>query len=272
MEHNPRGLTDAQRTARRKFIGGSDSNILMAGDPERIFALWENKTGRRDDDDLSHVLPVQMGVYTEPLNRIWWEITSGQPVTHAGEQRVHPSIPFMGCTLDGLTVTDSGMQAIFEAKHVNAFAKIEDVFQRYMPQVHHNAMVCGVDHAILSVFVGTMTYEWTEIETDAQYLMELLDREREFWACVEADTPPANMSPVAVPVPPEQWRTLSMEGNNEWASHAAEWLAHGDAAKSFEAAAKGIKGLMGADVGVAHGHGISCKRAKNGSLRIGGQK
>ena len=272
MEHVKRGLTDAQLAARRKFIGGSDANTLMAGDPEKILALWENKTGRREDDDLSGVLPVQMGIYTEPLNRAWWEMTSGQEITNVGEQRIHPSIAYMGSTLDGLTTTLAGTPAIFEAKHVNAYSKIDEVIQRYMPQVHHNAAVCGLNHAVLSVFVGTLTYEHAVIETDALYLMELMERERAFWTCVESDTPPGNMPAIAAPVPPEQWRTLCMDGNNEWASHAVDWLAHGDAAKRFEAATKGIKGLMEADVGLAHGHGIEVKRSKNGALRIGAQR
>ena len=271
-DHISRGLTDAQREARRGFIGGSDANILMAGDAERIFELWENKTGRREDDDLSNVLHVQIGIATESLNRVWWEMTSGQSVTHSGEQRVHPSIPFMGCTLDGITMTHTGQPAIFEGKHVNAFSKINEVIQDYMPQIHHNAAVVGSNYAVLSVFVGTLKYDWTEIETDALYLMELMEREREFWSCVEADKPPGDMPAVAAPVPPEQWRTISMEGHNEWANHAADWLEHGDAAKRFEVAAKGIKGLMVADVGFAYGHGIEVKRSKAGALRIGAQK
>ena len=271
-DHNPRGLTDEQRAARRKFIGGSDANVLMSGDADRILALWENKTGRRDDEDLSSVLPVQIGIVTEPLNRYWWHLNTGQAVTHYGEQRTHPEIPFMGCTLDGLTITPSGDTAIWDAKHVNAFAKIDDVIQRYMPQIHHNAAVCGLNHAVLSVFVGTLTYEWAEIETDAIYLMDLMERERGFWACVESDTPPGDMPAITAPAQPEKWRTVDMRDSNAWAQWAGEWLENKKPAARFKSAEKEIKALMDPDVGHAHGHGVECKRAKNGSLRIGAQK
>ena len=45
------------------------------------------------------------------------------------------------CTLDGL-VEPSG--AIWEAKHTSAFAKSEEVLERYMPQLQHNMAVTGV--------------------------------------------------------------------------------------------------------------------------------
>ena len=97
-------------------------------------------------------------------------------------------------------------------------------------------------------------------------------REGEFWDAVLSRTPPSFLPPVAPPVPPEKWRTVSMDGNNLWAAMAGDWLEHRDGAKRFAAAEKEIKGLMEADIGVASGHGIVCKRSKNGALRISEEK
>jgi predicted phage-related endonuclease len=206
------------------------------------------------------------------LNLYWFEQRTGRLVTHAGESCQHTAHSFMACTLDGMTKTEAGREAVFEAKHVNQFSKMPDVIAKYTPQLHHNMAVVGAAAAILSVFIGTMNYEWAEIERDEWYLAELIDREKEFWAAVESKTQPLGMDPVAAPVAPEEWRTEDLTGNNEWGAAAAGWLENRDAAKSFAAAEKAVKGLVPADVGLAHGHGVQCKRSKNNSLRVTEEK
>ena len=253
---------------RRRGLGGSDANIIASGDPDAILHLWQEKRGEVEPEDLSHVLPVQFGVYCEPFNLYWFELMTGRKVSDAGESRVHPSYPFMACTLDGLTTSEDGTAAVFEAKMVNAFSKIDDVVQRYMPQLHHCMSVVGIDRAILSVFIGTLKYEIVETRCDDWFLSQLIDREKAFWACVESGEPPADMPVVEPPKPPAEWRTVDMQDSNSWASSAADWLENKDAAKRFDKAVKDIKALVEPDVGLASGHSVQAKRAKNGSIRI----
>lgn len=96
-------LTDEQKLFRKLGIGGSDANIIMGGDDEKLLNLWLEKRGQRESDDLSDVLIVQMGNWTEPHNRAWFEKNTGRKVTDAGEQRICLDYPFMLCTLDGMT-------------------------------------------------------------------------------------------------------------------------------------------------------------------------
>lgn len=254
--------------ARRKTLGGSDANILMNGDPAAILRLWQEKRGEAESEDLSRVLPVQMGVWTEPLNLHWLEMMTGRVVTNKGDVRTHVVYPFMACTLDALTTTAAGNAAIAEAKHVNAFAKIDEVAQKYQPQLHHNMAVCGLSHAILSVFVGTFTHEIVEVECDDWYLAQLIDREKAFWACVESGEPPLEMPAVAAPVAPEKMRSVDMSHSNSWVQYAADWLENQKAAKTFEKAAKELKALVEPDVGHAYSNLVEAKRNKNGSIRI----
>ena len=65
---------------RRHFIGGSDARIIMGGDEAALLRLWREKRGEAEPEDLSDNLLVQLGVATEPLNRQWYERTSGQAV------------------------------------------------------------------------------------------------------------------------------------------------------------------------------------------------
>ena len=52
------------------FIGGSDMRRIMEGD---WISLWEEKTGRTKSADLSDVLPVQLGSFTEQFNINWFQ-------------------------------------------------------------------------------------------------------------------------------------------------------------------------------------------------------
>ena len=262
------GLTPEQVKSRRLGIGASDAKVFMEGDPAALLALWEQKTGRREVEDLSRVLPVQLGTFTEAFNLKWFTLTTGRAVTNAGEFRKHGTRDFMRCILDGMTVTGTGAPAVFEAKHVNAYSKIEEVIQRYMPQIHHAMYVCGVHNALLSVIVGTLVYEWVEIACDDFYLAQLIDRETAFWDCVVRDVPPVELPPVVAPTLPDKFRTVDFTGNNAWSANAADWIANQSPAKVFEKAGKEIKALIEPDVGTASGHGISVTRSKSGALTI----
>lgn len=262
------GLTADQIAARKNSLGGSDANILMNGDAPAILDLWRVKRGEQEPEDLSGVLPVIMGQWTEELNRCWFERQTGREVWDEGNQHTNLNHPFMACTLDGVTATEAGEAAVFEAKHVNAFSNADEVVQRYMPQLHHNMAVTGLKWAVLSIFLGTLKYEFVEVECDDWYLARLIDREREFWACVESGEPPAEMPPVAAPVPAAELREVDMDGNNEWASLAGVWIeTHADH-KTFTATDKKIKALMEPDMGRVFGYGVECNRAKNNALRI----
>jgi hypothetical protein len=189
-------------------------------------------------------------------------------VIDTGKSVTHDTHAFMRATLDGLTTTDDAHAAIFEAKHVNAFSKIEDVVQRYMPQLHHNMACAGVRHAVLSVLIGTQGYDTYDVPCDDWYLAQLIDRERAFWECVATDTPPPGMEAIKAPAPPTKFRTVDMTGNNAWASNAMDWMQDRIPAKRFAKAEKEIKALIEPDVGRAFGHGIECKRDKAGRLSI----
>lgn len=257
---------EAWHAARRLGIGGSDSNVILGDDEERLIRLWQEKTGQVEPEDLSGVLPVQMGVATEPFNRAWFTKQTGRVVERHGDTVVSSEHPFMRANLDG--VTDAG-KTYFEAKHLNAFTKEDDALRKYMPQLTHCMLVCGIERAVLSMFLGTQKYVAIDVELDPLYATHVIAAERAFWACVETKTPPAVVN-VAAPV--EAIRKVDMTGNNLWASAAHVWKSNKGYAKAFDDAAKAIKNEVEADVIEAFGHGVVVKRNKAGSLSIGEAK
>lgn len=96
--------SDEWHAARRLGIGGSDANILMSGDKEKILRLWREKRGEVPPEDLSTVLPVQMGVWTEQFNVFWFSQETGKTVINCGDTRVSQEHPWMRCNLDGEVV------------------------------------------------------------------------------------------------------------------------------------------------------------------------
>src|SRR5450756_3240333 len=67
----------AVQSDRRHFIGGSDARIIMGNDEAALLRLWREKCGEAEPEDLSGNLIVQLGLVTEPLNRIWYERNTG---------------------------------------------------------------------------------------------------------------------------------------------------------------------------------------------------
>lgn len=262
--------------ARRLGIGGSDANIIMGGDNDAILRLWREKRGESESEDLSWVLPVQIGSVTEELNARWFEHDTGLPVTDRNTMLVHPDIPYMRCELDGVI---NGCNSIFEAKHINAFGNAEDAVTKYYPQLAHNMLIASAtcliaspEHAVLSVFHGTQKYVRFTVDLDPFYGEVLLDREHQFWECVKSGEPPVDMPPVPAPTPPEKMRSVSFEGNNSWSDYAGDWLESQTAAKKFEAASAEIKKMIPEDVKIATGHGIIVTRTKSGALTIKPEK
>ena len=256
------GFDDEHRQRRRSFIGGSDALKIISGDWRE---LWAIKTGRAEGEYLGDILPVMLGLFTEPFNLAWYEKQTGRAVTRRGEHVVHPTIPFMAVTLDGVSPTALGFPATVQAKHTGRDDEAMEI--RYTAQCHHEAACLGYDHYMLSVLVGNSKWVLHERETDPFFTEEYIAKCREFWRYVEADEEPPAAEPLAVP-PPRQLRTVDMEGNNEFASFALDWLRMKGPAKAFDEAAKALKKLIEPDVGLATGYGIQIKRGRNDALYI----
>ena len=263
MNEMQTGLTGAQMAFRARLIGGSDANVIMGDDAGRLYRLWQEKRGEVAPEDLSDVLPVQMGAWTEPLNRRWFIKTTGRAITAVGEERISLDHPIMGCTLDGLT---DGGETVFEAKHVNAFSKEDEVLLRYYPQLTHNMIVCDVKRAALSVFIGTLKHVVIDVAFDADYAGALIAAEERFWVCVETGAPPCAPPDVRPKIP--AIRKADMRDSNAWASAAHDYLDTCAAARRNAASAKALKELVDPDVVEAFGWGVRALRNKAGAISL----
>lgn len=183
--------------SRRSMIGASESpTILGVGYAESsVWDVWARKTGRLpvgDDDEAEFlewghaIQPVALGIFAR---------RTGIQVSDPGEFTVtrHPTIPWLGATLDGIADTPDGL-AVVECKNVAAYNSrdwaADEPPLRVNVQIQHQIEVAGASHGYAVACVGGNRLVWRRVERDDRFIAVMLDRLAEFWRLVETDTPP----------------------------------------------------------------------------------
>jgi predicted phage-related endonuclease len=249
---------------RRFFIGGSDARIIMGADEAALVRLWQEKRGEAGPPDYSDNLVVQLGVATEPLNRRWYEKTTGQVIKDVQSWLRHPVIRWMAATLDGVV---DGNGAVFEAKFMLPWTFSEEAAaEKHMAQVQHNMWVANAREAVLSIITGGGKWVEIKISADPLYQHLLLTAEKKFWHCVESGEPPHlfGVDPPRARI--EAVRIVDMSSSNAWAEFSGLFRRTRDAHLEHEKAKVELKGLMPEDAKEAIGHGVRAKRSKSGAV------
>ena len=169
---------------RKQGIGGSDATRIYHGD---WLDLYLEKIGDKEPDDLSRVLPVQMGVHTEDFNIRWFQQETGIKVVSEQVFIKSKEYPFMYCNIDG--VLDE-KKALLECKHTNAFTNEVKTADKYKAQIQHYMMVYGAYKMYLSMFFGNMKWGLVEVLPDKEFKEKLTAAEVLFWHLVTTKTPP----------------------------------------------------------------------------------
>lgn len=174
---------------RNSGIGGSDATYLAAG---KWKELYEIKKGISEQEDLSFILPVQLGIYTESFNREWFTAHTDFPVQEIDHTLVHKDYPFMLANVDGFVLNqDLKTMGIFEAKHTNMMTKDDTILEKYYAQVQHYMMVTNKTKAWLSVIFGNVRWKAFIVSQDKKFQKKLLNAEHQFWTLhVEKDVAP----------------------------------------------------------------------------------
>jgi predicted phage-related endonuclease len=233
----------------------------MGKDQDALVRLWREKRGEAEPPDYSDNLLVQLGLATEPLNRRWYEKTTGQAIKSWIR---HPVIRWMAATLDGVV---EGSGAVSEAKFMLPWSFSEEAAaEKHMAQLQHNMWVTNATEAVLSIISGVG--KWVEIKLSADPLYQhlLLTAEKKFWRCVESGEPPHlfGVDPPRARI--EALQIVDMSGSNAWAEFFEIFRRTRAAHLEHENAKTELKGLMPEDTKEAIGHGIRARRSKSGAV------
>ena len=290
---NPLGLFPEALEQRRRSVQAGDAAKIMAGEWRQV---WREKMGLAAGDDLSDVLAVQMGSFTEPFNLAWCEKQTGRKVDyytdnhlaecqwtaltgrpkHRPELQVSKRYPWMACNLDGMTTTARGERCVIDAKHVGR--SDDPMIVRYTAAGTHQATVMGCDWWALSVFVGNSKWELIEQEVDPLYQAELIAATREFWGYVErGEEPEDRTAPGLPPKPAPKLRIVQLddEFRDAWPNWAGDMLpeirrfAETDGAAKINGMARDrIKKLLPDDVGTLTRGLFRLNRTKAGAITM----
>lgn len=255
-------LSDEQLKLRQRRFGGSDANILMSGDPQKILTLWKEKTGQLEPIDFDGVWPVQLGLATEALNLRWFERKYG-PISKIGHTIVAFDPAWAMCTLDAWS---DHHKVPIECKHVAGREPYETVVARYQPQLQWQMHCCDARECALSVIIGANEPLVEFIPREVEYCEQLIERATLFMQHVLDGTPPVD---IPMPPPPALMRKIyDMSQHPLWCEQADRWLQTHGAVEVAKEAEKVLKSLMPEDAKLAHGHRVKITRDRAGRLAL----
>jgi hypothetical protein len=249
---------------RKGFIGGSDCTKIMRGD---WLELWQIKTGRKESEDLSDNIAVQMGVHTEDFNLRWFERQSNSVLkNHQKEfEATIGDIPVRG-TVDAMVAND-----IVEAKHTYQNNTMSNLVAYYMPQVQLYAHAADADGIYLTALFGNNSWEATYIDRDEEYFNSMWAVVSDFWGYVVRDEEPLGvdvptLSIDAIPLDKMVARDASTD--NAFVDAAVTYINGYEHNRTFENAKKDLKAMVADNEREVYCDHLTVKRDKRGSLRI----
>ena len=193
----------------RKRIGGSDASAIVGLNPYMTnVELWEIKTGKRLQDDISEKSYVKYGTEAEQYLRELFKLDYPEYQVGYKENNLftNDKYPWAHASLDGWLLDSEGRTGIWECKTTNILQSMQKekwkdkIPDNYYCQLLHYFMVTGFQFAVLKaqlkydygdndVYCVTRHYklERYDIEDDIKYLEH---KESQFWECVINDRKP----------------------------------------------------------------------------------
>jgi len=270
---------------RTGFIGGSDCVKIMDG---QWYELWEIKTGRKQPEDLSHLIQVELGSFTEPFNLYWLEKETGWSASenqapyakgwsntnshNASDVISNKIIAPMQGTIDAIGINDQGEKAIIECKHTNAFTTMDKQVEYYMPQIQCYLELADMDLCIFSVIFGNSKHQATAIARDDEYIRVMRKEVLDFWAHVHHNKEPHDFEvdnkklTDAIPVDSMVKRDATLD--NHFGMLASDFTANKSSAETYENAKKGLKEIIKPNEREVYNDYITVKRNKRGAITI----
>lgn len=253
---------------RQGFIGGSDMNVIMNKDWHE---LWLVKTGRKEPEDLSDNLAVQLGSYTEQFNVDWFSKNYNLLHDIKNKQQefrmLWQDIPLKG-TVDAIVRTTKN--TVLECKHTNEHSTMESCLRQYMPQMQFYMWLAQSNGCWLSVIFGNRKWECAHISFDEDYLKVMQQKLQQFWQHVIEDTEPYQTPlPVSIDtIPVNDMVRRDATGDNEFISACHDYIQYQEGAEAFNSAKSYLKEMVGDNEREVYCDLLSIKRDKRGSLRI----
>ena len=207
MEHGSKEWHEFRKTG----IGGSDAGAILGKSRFKSnVEVWEEKTGKRQPEDISEEAVVKYGKAAEEYLIKIFELDYPEYEVETNKNVVYKR-GFMFASLDAELTDSEGRRGILEIKtnEIHAAGGLQkwdkQVPENYYVQIIHYLIVTGFDFAILKVQIKgtgangeiehiTRHYKFfrKEIMSDIRYVYE---QEYKFWESVKAVKRPPRLLP-----------------------------------------------------------------------------
>jgi hypothetical protein len=263
-------LTAEQQRARANaLVTASRIPILMSGNIEKINRYWSEAIGEKEPEDISHKWEVGLGSLVGPYALDHHERKTQMEHTMREVFRPHPTLPYVGATLDAYRPADD---TAVEVKTCGGWQRLDDVVAYYSAQVICQMRCIPCRHGALLIVHGGAEPVEIPVLPDPDYEKEMWARVAAFKLCCDLLIPPA---PIPAVVPPGQWRTIDLAAADPWPNWAHElafdlerWRDVRPIAIEFEEITAHVKNLLPDDVGRLDYAGLTIRRNRRGALTI----
>lgn len=172
---------------RKNGIGGSDvAAVLGVSRYKSPIALWLEKTGMVEPEDISDVEVVYWGTTLEDVVAREFERRTGKRVKRKNAMLFHPEHSFMLANVDRLVVGEkSGLECKTAGIHQADKWDGDEIPDAYFLQCQHYMAVTGFKKWYIAVLIAGQRFLWKEIARDDELIRVMIEREAEFWRLVE---------------------------------------------------------------------------------------
>lgn len=176
---------------RNNGLGGSDAATVLGVSPwKSALALWAEKTGQKEPEDLSKNQRVYWGQKNEQNIAEWFMEQTGKRVIRRGMMQSCEH-PWMLASVDREVVGESAGLEIKTAGVDQARQWLEDEMPTaYYLQIQWYLAVTGWDKWYVAVLIGGNEARWKEVVRNEEQIAELIKAGEEFWKHVTDRTPP----------------------------------------------------------------------------------
>lgn len=247
---------------------------LVSGDETIIQKMFLRMTNdpRYVDDGFSSTWPARFGTHVEQLALDFYAEQNQIEFLDRQSQFMHPSRDYVSATLDGRVMPGN---IACDVKCINGFASMEERARFYLPQlIVQQECAAADDVALLFVKGGEQPVLWQYDPVNPDYRAAVWQRIEMFWQCVQSLTPPVELKFKRI-VPPEKWRTIDFDDEDDlpnWANemrmHLSVWADTHDDAKMHDRAKDFVKQLVPDDVGTILADKYQVKRNRRNALTI----
>lgn len=181
---------------RRTGLGASDSAAALGESPwKSAYALWAEKAGMVEEQDLSEVEAVEWGQRLEKVVKVAYKEKTGREVRAWPSYMVrrHKSHKWLLATPDALQVDEQGRKGLLQIKTTGAFNLkewLDEAPLMYQIQLQHELLVTGRPWGTLVCLVGGQKLVWLDFERNDRFCEALVQQLSIFWNHVLRKQPP----------------------------------------------------------------------------------